>query len=196
MQIDSNVDASAQGTQSAEPSSDPYGVAAVPGDWISECMLLYSRARSAEYKVQLQGVRMEQQRVREWRQQQQELLRRKIEQSRKSGACKFFRKVAGAIVTAASVVARIYCPYAVPFIVLGGTVIDGSLRTAGAVHDSRATAAEADGIEAGAQLQASSEARTELLDAMEEASRMEQRMSERIFALVESEQRASEIALR
>jgi len=196
MQIDSNVYASAQGTQSAEPSSDPSGVAVVPGDWISECMLLYSRARSAEYKVQLQGVRMEQQQVRQWRKRQQELLRRKIAQSRKSGKCKFFRKITKVVVAAASVVAKIYCPYAAPLIAIGGAVIDGSLKTAGAVHDSRATAAEADGIEAGAQLQASSEARTELLDAMEEASRMEQRMSERIFALVESEQRASEIALR
>lgn len=167
----------------------------VGGDWISECMALFSEAHAAEHRLGLQAVRIEQQQRLDWRREALQAIQAKIAASNKSGWLKGLGIVVGVSVALVSAVATIYCPPAAAGIAVGGALISGGLGVAGAYSDQDLTRAEGRLLRCKSQREQSLQYQNVILDTLQQAAQAQWTECQRLHALAESMSRIDRCAM-
>lgn len=187
----------AHGAAASGESQDLMSLAAkaAAGDWISECLTLFSEASRSEFKLQSTCVVRRQRKMQEARKIHEKMLELKKRASKRSGIAEFFSYVAGAVTAAVSAVVSLYCPPAAIGIGIGGAIVTGSSMVASALENQTATGYQGRAMQADLACQEASEARSEILTAMQESVHVEQKMMERLNELADSEYRIGQSAI-
>jgi hypothetical protein len=181
------------------PGPDPLhslSEKACAGDWVSECMIMYSRASRDGFRLQGASVANRQRAIQEARDAYKTLMKKKRAASTRSIVLRVVSITVGAIMAVVSVVVAIYCPPAVAGVGVAGGLISGSIGFGSAVENNQATTHRANAMLARQEETEAREHTEELLASMEQSVIMERRMAVRLAEMADAEFRANQAALR
>ncbi len=186
--------ASIGSTTPTAPQSQPENAAldsflakvSVGGDLASECMALFSKDAAVQNRVNLQGVNIQSRQVREARGRRMKLLKKYWAAQRHHGfwskLAGFFKKLTGALCAALTV-------FGGPAAIAGavGGALSGGFGITASVYGRNAACAWADKLAAEQTRDMAGQSRDDLLSVLDNASRLEGEMHDRISRLLESE---------